>query len=104
MGKRLSLADVGSLHFYKPDLKRFHALALAYEAGRTGGSMPCVLNAANEQANSLFLNRKICFLDIEKLVEEAMRAHQVVDNPSLDQLLEIDQWARKFVFERVGED
>lgn len=103
-GKRLSLADVGSLHFYKPDLKRFHALALAYEAGRTGGSMPCVLNAANEQANSLFLNRKICFLDIEKLVEEAMRAHQVVDNPSLDQLLEIDQWARKFVFERVGED
>ncbi len=71
-GQRLSLNDVGSLHFYKPDLKRFHALALAYEAGRQGGSMPCVLNGANEQANSLFLNGRIRFLDIERLVEDAM--------------------------------
>lgn len=103
-GQRLSLSDVGSLHFYKPDLKRFHALALAYEAGRQGGSMPSVLNGANEQANSLFLNGRIRFLDIEKLVEDAMRAHEWVNHPTLEQLLEIDQWARDFVLKRVGED
>lgn len=103
-GKRLSLADIGTLHFYKPDLKRFHALELAYKAGRMGGSMPCVLNGANEQANSLFLNNKIRFLDIERLVEETMNAHKWIDHPSLDQLLEIDQWARNYVLKRVGED
>lgn len=103
-GKRLSLADIGTLHFVKPDLERFHALALAYEAGRKGGSMPCVLNAANEQANTLFLNRQIAFLDIETLVEEAMRAHDWVACPTLEQLLDIDQWARQFVLKRVGED
>ncbi|MFR7591454.1 MAG: 1-deoxy-D-xylulose-5-phosphate reductoisomerase [Longibaculum sp.] len=104
--KRLSLADVGTLHFYKPDFKRFHALELAYAAGRRGGSMPCVLNGANEQANALFLNRKIQFLDIERLVEEAMCAHesQWMKHPSLEQLLEIDQWARDYVLQRVGED
>ncbi|WP_028043775.1 1-deoxy-D-xylulose-5-phosphate reductoisomerase [Candidatus Stoquefichus massiliensis] len=103
-GKRLSLADIGSLHFYRPDFKRYHALELAYEAGRMGGSMPCVLNGANEQANALFLERKIHFLDIERLVEEAMRAHQFIAYPTLEQLLEIDQWARHFVLKRVGED
>lgn len=103
-GKRLSLSEIGTLHFYKPDLNRFRALALAYEAGRQGGSMPCVLNAANEQANALFLNHKIRFLEIEMLVEETMHAHEWIDNPSLDQLLEIDKWARNYVLQRVGED
>ena len=102
-GKRLSLGEIGSLHFEKPDFHRFRALALSYEAGRKGGSMPCVLNGANEQANALFLNGHISFLDIEKLVEEAMRAHHWIDNPCLDQLIEIDQWARDYVLERVGE-
>ena len=103
-GNRLSLADIGQLTFYTPDFQRFHALALAYEAGRKGGSMPCVLNGANEQANALFLKKKIQFLDIERLVEETMRAHQWVEQPTLDQLLEIDQWARNYVLKRVGED
>lgn len=102
-GKHLSLSDIGILHFKKPDLHRFRALALAYEAGRKGGSMPCVLNGANEQANALFLAKKIAFLDIEKYVEEAMRAHHWVDCPTLEQLIEIDQWARNFVRERVGD-
>lgn len=101
--KRLSLSDIGELHFYKPNLKRFHALELAYYAGRTGGSMPCVLNSANEQANQMFLEGQIKFLDIEMLVEEAMNAHTLVMNPSLEQLLEIDQWARSYVLKRVGE-
>ena len=66
--------------------------------------MPCVLNGANEQANSLFLNHKIQFLDIERLVEETMNAHQWIENPTLEQLVEIDQWARYYVLNRVGED
>lgn len=103
-GEHLSLSDICSLHFYKPDFERFHALELAYRAGRTGGSLPCVLNGANEQANALFLNGKISFLDIERLVEEAMDAHQVIANPDLKELLEIDQWARNFVLNRIGED
>lgn len=102
-GERLSLAKVGCLHFKEPDFRRFHALELAYKAGRMGGSMPCVLNGANEQANSLFLNGRIKFLDIERLVEEAMESHVFVDNPTLEQLLDIDQWARQFVLKKVGE-
>ena len=102
-GKRLSLSQIGKLHFIKPDFKRFHALELAYEAGRKGGSMPCVLNGANEQANALFLAGKIQFLDIEELVEETMRAHHHIDYPSLEQLIEIDRWAREYVLKRVGE-
>lgn len=99
--KRLSLTDIGSLHFIKPDFKRFHALELAYKAGRSGGSLPCVMNGANEMANLLFREGHIRFLDIEMLVEEAMNAHKVIDDPTLDQLIEIDQWARNFVKERV---
>ena len=103
-GKRLSLSDIGTLHFYKPDFQRFHALALAYQAGRQGGSMPCVLNGANEMANSLFRKGKIKFLDIERLVEQTMNAHEWIDNPSLEQLIEIDQWARQYVLNRLGEE
>lgn len=103
-GKHLSLSEVACLHFIKPDLKRFHALELSYKAGRLGGSMPCVLNAANEQANLLFLENKIRFLDIERLVEKTMNAHIWIDNPSLDKLLEIDSWARLYVLDNIGEN
>ena len=103
-GTCLSLSSIDGLHFYKPDFKRFHALKLAYDAGRMGGSMPCVLNGANEQANALFLKGRIRFLDIERLVEEAMNAHQWIDNPTFEQLLDIDQWARNYVLQRLGED
>ena len=81
--KRLHLEDIAGLHFKKPDFERYKALKLAYFAGKTGGSMPCVLNGANEQAVSLFLNDKIEFLEIEKLVENAMNDHQVIENPTL---------------------
>ncbi len=103
-GKRLSLSDVGTLHFSKPDLKRFKALSLSYEAGKKGGSMPCVLNGANEEANLLFRQGKIAFLDIEKFVEEAMYAHEYIENPTLEELLDIDKWAREFVLKKVGAD
>lgn len=100
--KRLHLEDIAGLHFKKPDFERYRALKLAYFAGKTGGSMPCVLNGANEQAVSLFLNDKIEFLEIEKLVENAMNDHQVIENPTLDQLIEIDAWARNHVLKQIG--
>lgn len=100
--KRLSLSDIGTLHFYKPDTIRFKALPLAYRAGRAGGSMPCVFNGANEEANQLFRDGKIKFLEIVDLIEDAMNAHNVVENPTLDELIKIDADARAFVRKRVG--
>lgn len=102
-GESLDLAKIATLTFKKPDFKRFRALALAYHAGKTGGSLPCVLNGANEQANELFRNGKIEFLQIEELVEKALNCHQVVSDPTLDQLIEIDAWARDFVLKEIGE-
>ena len=100
--KRLSLSDIGTLHLYKPDTERFKALPLAYRAGREGGSMPCVFNGANEEANQLFRDGKIKFLEIVDLIEDAMNAHTVVENPTLDELIKIDADARAFVRKRVG--
>lgn len=100
--KRLFLSDIGTLHFYKPDTERFKALPLAYRAGRAGGSMPCVFNGANEEANQLFRDGKIKFLEIVDLIEDAMNAHNVVENPTLDELIKIDADARAFVRKRVG--
>lgn len=100
----LDLAKVATLTFKKPDFERFKALKLAYDAGRQGGSMPCVLNGANEQANELFRKGKIEFLQIEELVEKALLHHQNIDNPSLDELIKTDKWARDFVLKEIGED
>lgn len=99
--KHLSFSEIGTLDFSAPDHDRFPALKLAYQAGRMGGSMPCVLNGANEEANKLFREGKIRFLDIYELVKKAMDNHQVIDNPDLDQLLEIDHKTREFVRKEV---
>lgn len=93
--KRLNLKEIGTLHFEEADFERFPALRLAFEAGRAGGSMPTVLNAANEVAVDLFLNGKITFLEIESIVEQAMAAHTVIPHPSLEQILEIDRAVRE---------
>ncbi len=100
-GESLDLTKLNGLHFSAPDTKRFPALSLAYAAGRKGGSMPCVLNGANEKANELFRNGQIRFLDIYQLVEDAMHHHEWIDDPTLDELIEIDKWARHFVEEKV---
>ena len=102
-GQSLDLASVATLTFRKPDFKRFKALELAYQAGRDGGSKPCVLNGANEKANELFRNGKIEFLQIEELVEKALINHQKIENPTLEQLIEIDTWARDFILNEIGE-
>jgi 1-deoxy-D-xylulose-5-phosphate reductoisomerase len=92
--KRLDLAEIGKLHFEKMDLERFRCLRFAYEAGRTGGSMTTVLNAANEAAVSLFLDEKISFLGIEDLIERALDDHEVIQNPDLETIREIDRQTR----------
>ncbi len=97
--ERLDLVKAGSLTFREPDHDKYPCMQLAYAAGRAGGSMPAVLNAANEQAVALFLDEKIGYLDIARCIEQVCDRHQA-DNcpkPSLDDIVAADQWARQEV-------
>lgn len=87
-------AKIGSLTFEEPDVERFPAIELARKAGDVGGTLPAVLNAANEIAVEAFVNRKINFPQITETVQATMNAHKVVSHPTLDQILEADAWAR----------
>ena len=89
------LAKYGSLTFEEPDLDRFPALELARRAGEIGGSLPAVLNAANEVAVDAFVNGKLSFIGITETVRSTMDAHKVVSHPSLDEILDADAWARR---------
>lgn len=95
--KRLNLAQIGTLHFQEMDLERFRCLKFAYDAGKAGGTMPTVLNAANEVAVAAFLEEKIHFLQIEDLIEKALSAHQLIENPSLSTIQEVDKETRQLV-------
>jgi 1-deoxy-D-xylulose-5-phosphate reductoisomerase len=86
---------IGTLTFEEPDLERFPALELARRAGTVGGTLPAVLNAANEVAVEAFVNRKINFPQITDLVRRTMESHQTVMHPTLDQILAADAWARQ---------
>jgi 1-deoxy-D-xylulose-5-phosphate reductoisomerase len=90
-----NLAQLVSLTFEEPDPDRFPALALARKAGEVGGTMPAVLNAANEVAVDAFVNRRINFPQISVTVRRTLDAHRLVPHPTLDQLLAADAWARK---------
>ena len=89
-GARLDFWSMGHLEFEKPDTDTFYALELAYEAGREGGSLPTVFNAANELAVSQFLNREIKYLEITEIIEDCMRSHHNIANPSVEQILETE--------------
>lgn len=89
-GKRVDFFALGQLTFEKPDTETFRGLALAYEAARTGGSMPTVFNAANERAVSLFIRHKIGFLQIPELIERCMGHHKTVENPSVEEILQAE--------------
>ena len=91
----LNLAKVGTLTFEEPDTDTFRCLALAYEAAKAGHTMPCVLNGANEAAVSLFLQKKIGFLEIGEILQRVMQAHQIVLHPELSDIIEADRWARE---------
>jgi 1-deoxy-D-xylulose-5-phosphate reductoisomerase len=86
---------IGALTFEAPDVERFPALELARRAGETGGTLPAVLNAANEIAVEAFVNRKINFPQITEIVRRTMDAHQTVLHPALERILEADAWARR---------
>jgi 1-deoxy-D-xylulose-5-phosphate reductoisomerase len=92
----LSLSEIQQLTFYKPDLSRFPCLQMAFDAGRIGGTMPTVLNAANEVAVEKFLNKTIPFLGIEATIEKTLTKHEPISNPQLGEIQDVDQWARQF--------
>ena len=101
--KRLDLAEIRELTFRNPDTNKYPCMELAYEAGRAGGTMPAVLNAANEEAVAQFLEEKIHFLDIPKVIEAACERHknELKKQPTLNDILEVDAWARKEVKAQV---
>jgi 1-deoxy-D-xylulose-5-phosphate reductoisomerase len=91
----LNLVKTGNLEFYKPDIRKFPCLDIAYGAGICGGTAPVVLNAADEVAVSAFMKKKIRFIDLPKIIEKVLARHNVMNNPSLDDILQADSWARK---------
>lgn len=93
--RSLDLASVAALHFRKMDFERFPLLKLAYDCGRLGDSYPAVMNAANEVAVQQFLTGQISFLSIEKIIYSVVEKHEGVSNPSLEEIIHMDQWARK---------
>ncbi|CCI19718.1 1-deoxy-D-xylulose 5-phosphate reductoisomerase [Microcystis aeruginosa PCC 9807] len=95
----LNLVKAGSLTFKEPDHQKYPCMGLAYAAGRAGGAMPAVLNAANEQAVALFLEEKISFLDIPRVIEKVCDRFTIHNSstPSLDDILAADNWARQEV-------
>ena len=102
--RRLNLTEVGQLTFRSPDPAKYPCMELAYAAGRAGGTMPAVLNAANEEAVAQFLQERIHFLDIPDLIDAACERHKAdrMDHPRLEDVLEVDQWARVTVREQVS--
>jgi len=89
--KRLNLAEIKNLSFEKPNLELFPCLKYAYDAGKLGGTMPAVLNAANEVAVHSFLNKKIKFNEIPIIIKKMMDSHNVIKNPDLSQILDVDK-------------
>lgn len=92
--KRLQLEEIGQLHFKKMDFNRYPCLQMAYDAGQAGGTMPTVLNAANEIAVAHFLDGRITFLDIEEVIQRTMDKHELLLVTDLEVVEEADRWAR----------
>ena len=98
---RLDWTKIRELHFELPDVERFPALRLAYEAGRKGGTYPTVLAAADEEAVSFFHERRLSYLGIPELVERVLNRHDVIQHPSLEDIASVDEWARRVAAEEV---
>ena len=101
-GDRLDFATLTEICFEKPDMDTFYGLKLAYEAGRVGGSLPTVLNAANERAVAMFLDRKIGYLDIPMIIKTCMGNHKLIENPTLEDILKTEQETYDFIDSRWG--
>ena len=99
--RKLDFATLGSLSFSAPDLDRFPALGLAFEAIRRGGNIPCVLNAANEATVAAYLQDRIGFYDIPRIAEECMKGADFAADPSLDDIFATDEWAKHYANELI---
>jgi len=97
----LDLTEIGTLSFEQPDFKKFPCMAMAFEAIRVGGTMPAVLNVANEFAVYAFLDSTIGFHQIPRLVEAAMHAHDPVQNPDLDDIIETERWTKAYLTHKL---
>ncbi|MGN0295330.1 MAG: 1-deoxy-D-xylulose-5-phosphate reductoisomerase [Lachnospiraceae bacterium] len=99
-GDRLDFAALGQITFEAPDMETFRGLKLGYEAGRQGGSVPTVFNAANEFAVARFLEKKIGYLDIVRMIEDALSVHQRIDHPDLEAILETEAETDRYLESR----
>ena len=96
--ERVNFGRIGKLTFLEPDMERFPALSMAYNALDAGGTCPAVLNSSNEKAVDLFLKEKIAFTDITRITKEILNKHTVKDKPTLDDILAAEEWAKGEVF------
>lgn len=99
--KKLNLMEVKNLSFEKPNFELFPCLGYAYDAGSIGGTMPAVLNAVNEIAVYAFLDNKIKFLDIARLINKMMQEHNIIKNPNLNQILDVDKKIKEETWEVI---
>ena len=100
-GERLDFEKISSISFEKPDMETFYGLKLAFKAGEIGGSMPTVYNAANEKAVTLFLDKKIHYLQIPELIEFAMSKHKMMKDPSVEEIIKIEKETYEYILEKV---
>ena len=99
-GNRIDFKALGSISFDEPDTDTFKGLEFAKMAGRKGGNMPTVFNAANEKAVALFLDNKIKFLDIYDIIRDCMENATFIENPDVDEILKTEQWCYDFIDKR----
>lgn len=102
-GGRVDLCQISQLTFEKPDMETFAGLSMALAAAEAGGTMPTVYNAANERAVSLFLHKKIRFLQIYELIADCMSAHRIVNNPNVNEILEAEAETYDFIKQLTGD-
>lgn len=101
--ERVDFFRLGRLTFEEPDTETFKGLSLAYRAARAGGTLPTVFNAANEKAVALFLQKKISFLQIPEIIESSMERHRVIENPTVEQILETEAVVYEYIKRKFGE-
>lgn len=99
-GERLDFSTISKITFEKPDMETFYGLRLAIEAGRSGGSLPTVFNAANEKAVALFLSRKIRYMEIPEIIQACMEHHKIMEHPSVEEILNTEQTTYEFIKNR----
>lgn len=99
-GERLDFGTLTQITFEKPDMETFYGLKLAFEAGRRGGSLPTVLNAANERAVAMFLDRKIRYPEIPEIIQSCMENHKNIPDPTVEEILKTEQETYEFIKNR----